>query len=77
MNVFKKPFYSQKLYLYLHLIIDEEFECTSRSHAEGKGPLPATRTHIIIAQLRNQLFSFPPKEFWEADAAINYFQAKF
>ena len=49
-DYFKEAILLSKLYLYLNLIINEEFERTSNSHAEGEGT-PPSHTYMV-AQFR-------------------------
>ena len=65
MDIFKKPFFSQKC-LYLNPLHSEEFEFISSSHPKSKRTSPR-HPHNIVAQLRNQLSHFPLKEFWEPE----------
>lgn len=62
MDIFKKPFFSQKC-LYLNPLHGEEFEFISSSHPKSKRTSPR-HPHNIVAQLRNHSCSaFPSKDF--------------
>ena len=62
MDIFKKPFFSQKC-LYLNPLHSEEFEFISSSHPKSKRTSPR-HPHNIVAQLRNHACpTFPSKNF--------------
>ena len=62
MDIFKKPFFSQKC-LYLNPLHSEEFEFISSSHPKSKRTSPR-HPHNIVAQLRNHgCPTFPSKNF--------------
>lgn len=48
---FKEAILLSGLYLYLNLIINEVFECTSSSHAKGEST-PPSHTNTMVAHFR-------------------------